>query len=135
MSERGGARAKPLGYRVYLLRIWEERDERAKATPQRWSLEDPYGGQRYGFAAPERMVAFLRTLAGQADAAPQRLSEQIDLRARLSEVLADNDRLRGELDTRRAAQETLQARLLETLADIECLRAELARARSESASA
>jgi hypothetical protein len=58
---------RPLHYRSYLLRFWEERPppERASGgtTPigrWRFSLEDPHSGARLGFADFNQLIAFLK---------------------------------------------------------------------------
>ena len=52
------------GYRSYLLRLWRVRGEDAAAW--RASLESPLTGERWGFAGPEEMYAFLRRQIGLA---------------------------------------------------------------------
>jgi hypothetical protein len=56
---------RPLRYRSYLLRFWEER---AAGGPSggpppigrwRFSLEDPHSGARLGFADFDQLIAFL----------------------------------------------------------------------------
>ncbi len=56
---------RPLHYRSYLLRFWEEHsaDSSLGVLPpaERWrfSLEDPHSGARLGFANIDQLVAFL----------------------------------------------------------------------------
>ena len=58
---------RPPRYRAYLLRFWEERGQQGDLSPVwRFSLEDPYTGERYGFANLEEMVTFLRCLLENA---------------------------------------------------------------------
>ncbi len=59
---------RPLHYRSYLLRFWEERpppDPASSGAPPigrwRFSLEDPHSGARLGFAGFEQLIAFLNT--------------------------------------------------------------------------
>ena len=58
---------RPLHYRSYLLRFWEERpppDRPSSGAPpiRRWrfSLEDPHSGARLGFADIDHLIAFLK---------------------------------------------------------------------------
>lgn len=58
---------RPLRYRSYLLRFWEERPppDRALGSPPligqwRFSLEDPRSGARLGFADFNQLIAFLK---------------------------------------------------------------------------
>jgi hypothetical protein len=52
---------KPPRYRVYLLRLWEERGQRSNNTGAwRFSLEDPHTGERRGFANLEALIDSLR---------------------------------------------------------------------------
>jgi hypothetical protein len=53
----------PFSYRVFLLRTWEE--EPGHPGGQRFSLEDPSTGRRYGFAEAAELVRFLEDLRGQ----------------------------------------------------------------------
>jgi hypothetical protein len=50
-------------YRAYLLRLWRESDR----DPWRATLEDPHTGQRLGFVGIDRLVAYLRRQASEAD--------------------------------------------------------------------
>jgi hypothetical protein len=57
---------RPLHYRSYLLRFWEERPppDGASGRPPpieswRFSLEDPHSGARLGFADFDQLIAFL----------------------------------------------------------------------------
>jgi len=59
------ADATPFSYRVFLLRTWEE--EPSQPGGQRFSLEDPSTGRRYGFAEAAELVRFLEELRGQED--------------------------------------------------------------------
>jgi hypothetical protein len=50
----------PPRYRSYLLTFWEERDREPQGLRVwRFSLQDPYTGQRRGFASLEALVAAL----------------------------------------------------------------------------
>jgi len=60
---------RPLHYRSYLLRFWEERERPPPAPASsgafpggrwRFSLEDPHSGARLGFADFDRLIAFLQ---------------------------------------------------------------------------
>jgi hypothetical protein len=58
---------RPLHYRSYLLRIWEERSPPDRvpnsSSPIGWwrfSLEDPHSGARLGFADFDQLIAFLK---------------------------------------------------------------------------
>ena len=51
---------KQPGYRVYLLRFWQEpREKPDLPNVWRFSLQDPRTGERRGFASLEALVAFL----------------------------------------------------------------------------
>lgn len=53
---------KPPNYRAWLLRCWEEPGHReGEAAVWRFSLEDPYTGQRMAFANLNLLMEFLRT--------------------------------------------------------------------------
>jgi len=57
---------RPLQYRSYLLRCWEERPPPDQAPGRaasmgrwRFSLEDPHSGARLGFADFDQLIAYL----------------------------------------------------------------------------
>jgi hypothetical protein len=53
---------RPLHYRSYLLRFWQERPPPSGAPPLgrwRFSLEDPHSGARLGFADFDQLIGFL----------------------------------------------------------------------------
>jgi hypothetical protein len=57
---------RPLHYRSYLLRFWQERpppDPPSSSAPPigrwRFSLEDPHSGARLGFADFDQLIGFL----------------------------------------------------------------------------
>jgi hypothetical protein len=61
----GAADAAGERYRVYVLRLWCNREQ----PRRRWrcSLEDPATGQRRGFASPEGLAGYLVGIFGEAD--------------------------------------------------------------------
>lgn len=57
--------SKPLCYRVYVLRLWQERPPSpARAAVWRFSVNDPRTGQRRGFGSLEGLIAFLQAQVG-----------------------------------------------------------------------
>jgi hypothetical protein len=58
---------KPARYRAYLLRFWEERGKPGVPGLWRFSLEDPHGGERQGFADLAALVAFLEAEMSESE--------------------------------------------------------------------
>ncbi len=59
---------KPPRYHAYLLRFWQERSQPlTRLAAWRFSLEDPHTGERRGFADLEKLVAFLKSEAGEPE--------------------------------------------------------------------
>jgi hypothetical protein len=57
--------SRPPSYCSYILRCWQESTgaggkEDVSGAAMRFSLEDPHTGERFGFAGPEALIAFLR---------------------------------------------------------------------------
>lgn len=55
------AEPQPPVYRIYLLTVWQEKDQ-AAAEDQGWRfhLTDPQTGKRYGFTTPATLLAALQ---------------------------------------------------------------------------
>jgi hypothetical protein len=53
-------------YRVYLLRLWEEKGAPELAGVWRFSLQDPRTGEQRGFADLETLMAFLQAVTQAA---------------------------------------------------------------------
>jgi hypothetical protein len=51
--------SKPIQYRVYMLRFWQEGSQAEASVAWRFSLEDPHTGERFGFADCDGLYAFL----------------------------------------------------------------------------
>lgn len=51
---------KPVGYRHFILSIWEERDERGGHVTWRFSLQDAQKGGRVGFKNLEELTKYLQ---------------------------------------------------------------------------
>ena len=49
-----------LNYNVYLLRIWEERNQGQGQPARRFSMEDPHTGLRRGFGSMEELITYLQ---------------------------------------------------------------------------
>lgn len=64
------------GYRIYLLTVWQERDQ-AETADQGWRfhLTDPQTGKRYGFTNPATLLTALQQamsepLSGEEQSSP-----------------------------------------------------------------
>lgn len=49
-----------LPYRIFLLTCWQEEDATTDSQPWRFRLEEPNGGEQYGFTELEALVVFLQ---------------------------------------------------------------------------
>jgi steroid delta-isomerase-like uncharacterized protein len=74
---------KPPPYRIYLLTIWAEQTQ-GQAGPRRWrfSLADPYGGQRRGFTTLAALMGALQKLMVSQALDPSAVPTQPNLRVK-----------------------------------------------------